>query len=49
MNPYRTMQETPSSLEKGQYPDNVPLNLLVDGSGTVWIDDVRLLSAPLRP
>ncbi|HKY61160.1 MAG TPA: hypothetical protein VJP59_09125 [Gemmatimonadota bacterium] len=44
-----TTQETPFFLEQDQNPDNVRLNLVVDGSGTVWIDDVRLLSASLRP
>ena len=24
------------------------LNLLVEGKGTVWIDDIRLLKAPLK-
>lgn len=44
-----TTQETPFFLEAGQNPDNVKLNLVVEGTGTVWIDDVRLLTAPLRP
>ena len=42
-------QETPFFLEEGQNPTNVKLNLVVDGAGTVWIDDVRLLLGPLRP
>lgn len=42
-------QETPFLLEPGQNPNNVKLNLVVDGSGTVWIDDVRLVRGPLRP
>lgn len=44
-----TTQETPFFLERGQNPGNVKLNLVVEGTGTVWIDDVRLLMAPLRP
>ena len=44
-----TTQETPFLLERGQNPGNVKLNLVVEGTGTVWIDDVRLLRAPLRP
>jgi len=38
-----TTQETPFFLKKGENPDNVKLNLVVDGKGTVWIDDIRLL------
>lgn len=42
-----TSQETPFFLKKGENPDNVKLNLVVDGKGTVWVDDIRLLKAPL--
>ena len=42
-----TTQETPFFLKKGQNPDNVKLNLVIDGTGTVWIDDIRLLKGPL--
>ncbi len=34
-------------LEAGQNPDNVKLNLVVTGPGTVWIDDIVLTKAPL--
>ncbi len=40
--------ETPFFLEKGQKPSRVQLNLVVNGHGRVWIDDIRLLSRPLR-
>ncbi len=30
-------------LEEGQKPDRVTLNLVINGRGTVWIDDVRLV------
>ena len=43
-----TTQETPFFLKKGQNPDNVKLNLVIDGTGTVWIDDIRLLKGPLQ-
>lgn len=33
-------------LEKGQNPDNVKLNLVIEGKGTVWIDDILLLKGP---
>jgi len=42
-----TTEETPFFLKKGENPDNVKLNLVIDGKGTAWIDDVRLLRAPL--
>lgn len=41
-------QETPFFLKKGQKPDIVRLNLVVDGKGTVWIDDVKLIRGPLK-
>ena len=39
---------TPFFLKKGENPDNVKLNLVIDGTGTVWIDDIKLLKAPLK-
>lgn len=42
-----TTEETPFFLQKGENPDNVKLNLVVNGSGIVWIDDIRLLKGPL--
>lgn len=41
-------QETPFFLKKGENPANVKLNLVINGQGTVWIDDIRLLKAPLK-
>ncbi|HXJ86816.1 MAG TPA: hypothetical protein VMS18_08385 [Candidatus Binatia bacterium] len=38
---------TPFFLQAGQKPDLVRLNLVVQGKGKVWIDDVRLMRAPL--
>ena len=38
---------TPFFLQAGQKPDLIRLNLVVEGKGRVWIDDVRLLRAPL--
>jgi len=43
-----TTEETPFFLKKGENPDNVKLNLVINGMGTAWIDDIRLLKAPLR-
>ena len=41
------IQETPFFLKKGENPDNVKLNLVVNGTGTVWIDQIELLKRPL--
>jgi hypothetical protein len=41
------LQETPFFLKKGENPDNVKINLVVNGKGSVWIDDIRLVKAPL--
>ena len=43
-----TVLETPFFFPKGERPENVGLNLVVDGTGTAWIDDIRLLQAPLE-
>lgn len=39
---------TPFFLEKGQQPDLIRLNLVVQGKGRVWIDNVRLMQGALR-
>ena len=38
-------EETPFFLKKGDKPDNVKLNLVINGPGTVWIDDIQLLKS----
>ncbi len=40
--------ETVLYIDKGGNPENVTLNLVVEGSGKVWIDDVVVESRPLR-
>ena len=40
--------QTPFRLEAGQSPADVKLNLVIEGAGTVWIDDIKLLSSPLH-
>ncbi len=40
-------QETLFFLKEGENPDNVKLNLVIDGKGTAWIDDIRLIKGPL--
>ena len=43
-----TTAETPFFLKNGENPDNVKLNLVIDGKGIVWIDDIRLLKGALQ-
>jgi hypothetical protein len=43
-----TTQETPFFLKAGQNPDNVKLNLVIAGTGTAWVDDIRLVKGPLQ-
>ena len=40
--------ETPFLFQKGQRPDKVTLNLVINGKGTVWIDDIVLSKYPLK-
>jgi hypothetical protein len=34
-------------IRKGEKPDILKLNLVVDGKGTVWIDDIRLIKGQI--
>ncbi len=43
-----TTLETPFFLQKGENPDNVKLNIVIDGKGTAWIDDIRVIQGPLQ-
>lgn len=43
-----TEVQTEFFLKENENPDNVKLNVVVKGSGTVWIDDISLVKAPLR-
>lgn len=40
--------QTPFIFQKGQRPDKVTLNIIVNGKGAVWVDDVVLTKAPLK-
>jgi hypothetical protein len=44
---WKTIQ-TPFLFQKGKRPDKVTLNLVINGKGTVWIDDVVLSKEPLQ-
>jgi uncharacterized protein (TIGR03067 family) len=39
--------ETSFRLEKGQRPDRIRLNVVIEGKGPVWIKDIELLRGPL--
>jgi hypothetical protein len=39
--------QTPFVLQKGENPEKVVLNLVISGTGTVWVDDVVLSKEPL--
>ena len=39
--------EIPFYLKKGQRPDLIKLNLVVEGRGKVWLKDVELLKTPM--
>jgi hypothetical protein len=39
--------EIPFFLKKGEKPDLIKLNLVVKGSGKIWIKDIELLKGPL--
>jgi hypothetical protein len=40
--------QTPFFFQKGQKPDKVTLNIVINGRGTVWIDDIVLSKEPLK-
>lgn len=42
-----TSMETPFFLQKGEKPDLIKLNVVVQGKGVVWVDDIVLLKAGL--
>ncbi len=39
--------ETPFFLQKGQKPGLIKLNIVINGQGTVWVDDIALLKGLL--
>ena len=43
-----TSHEVPFFLKKGENPDNVKINIIIEGKGKVWIDDIRLIKAKLN-
>ncbi len=43
-----TSIKTPFRFQKGQQPEKITLNIVINGKGTVWIDDVVLSKTPLK-
>ena len=43
-----TTMETPFFLQKGQKPELIKLNVVINGKGTVWVDDITLTKGPLN-
>ena len=43
-----TTIQTPFMFQKGQKPDKVTLNIVINGKGTVWVDDIVLSKEPLK-
>jgi hypothetical protein len=43
-----TTEETPFFLKKGERPDYIKLNVVIDGTGKVFVDDISLLRAAVR-
>lgn len=39
--------EIPFYLKKGQRPDLIKLNVVIEGTGKIWLKDVELLKTPL--
>ena len=44
---WKTIQ-TPFMFQKGQKPDKVTLNIVINGKGTVWVDDIVLSKESLK-
>jgi len=40
--------EIPFYLKKGQRPDLIKLNLVIEGKGKVWLRDIELLKTPMH-
>jgi hypothetical protein len=43
-----TTMEAPFFLQKGQQPELIKLNVVINGKGTVWVDDITLTKGPLQ-
>ncbi len=44
---WKTIQ-TPFVFQKGQRPDKITLNIVINGKGTLWIDNIVLSKEPLQ-
>lgn len=43
-----TTLSTPFIFQRGQKPDRLTLNVVIDGRGSVWVDDIVLSTEPLE-
>jgi serine/threonine protein kinase len=41
--------ETPFFLKKGERPDRIKLNVVIEGKGTIWLTEIQVLKSPLDP
>ncbi len=41
-------QETPFFVKKGKKPEMLKLNVVIEGKGTVWVDDITIIKGPLK-
>jgi hypothetical protein len=39
-------EDISSVIEKGKKPDKIKLGVVIEGTGTVWVDDIKVLKAP---
>jgi len=46
---YWASYEIPFLFEQGRRPDLIKLNVVIEGTGTLWIKDVELLKGELPP
>jgi hypothetical protein len=44
---WKTIQ-APFVFQKGEKPDKVTLNVVINGKGTIWVDDVVMSKEPLK-
>lgn len=40
--------KTPFIFQRGQKPDKITLNIVINGKGTVWVDNIVLSKEPLK-
>ncbi len=43
-----TTEQTSFFLRKNEKPKNIKLNVVINGTGTVWIDEIKLIKIPFQ-